>query len=208
MLGWVSKNQAREPNPEEFVTSPEAAVQATPVALDETLTAVRNLAAHSLLTGVPVNELDYPLRLQLTDMGQIVVDDYDCDVVRWLRTQGGNYSDQSVRISHAGHVAVHSTGVIQSGEVTEIALDVEALVSAAQAVQSLLTQLGITEEEAIQARDAIADILSGAQDNQVDSGHLQAAGRRLVSILSQAGTAVTGAALADGLIQALHGAGI
>jgi hypothetical protein len=208
MLGWVSRNQARQPNSEEFVTSPEAAVQGTPVTLDETLTAVRNLAAHSLLTGVPVNELDYPLRLQLTDMGQIVVDDYDCDVVRWLRTQGGNYSDQSVRISHAGHVAVHSTGVIQSGEVTEIALDVEALVSAAQAVQSLLTQLGITEEEAIQARDAIADILSGAQDNQVDSGHLQAAGRRLVSILSQAGTAVTGAALADGLIQALHGAGI
>ena len=42
----------------------------------------------------------------------------------------------------------------------------------------------------------------------VDNGLLKAAGGRLVSILNQAGTAVAGAALAAGLIQALHLAGI
>jgi hypothetical protein len=208
LLGWIAREQHRNPNPEEFVGSSEATLNGTPATLDETLAAVRNLAAHSLVTGVPVNELDYPLRLQLTDMGQIVVDDYDCDVARWLRSREGTYSDQSVHVTNAGHVAAHSTGVIQSGEVTEIVLNVEALVSAAHAVQSSLTELGITEDEAIQTRKAIADILSGAQDDVVDKGLLKAAGGRLVSILSQAGTAVAGAALADGLIQALHLAGI
>jgi hypothetical protein len=208
LLGWIAREQQRHPNPDEFVGSSDAIVNGTPATLDETLAAARNLAAHSLVKGLPVNEVDYPVRPQLTDTGQIVVDDYDCDVARWLRGREGTYSDQSVHVTNAGHVAAHSTGVIQSGEVTEIVLDVEALVSAAHAVQSSLTQLGITEEEATQARNTIADILSGARDNPVDNGRLKAAGRRLVSILSQAGTAVAGAALADGLIQALHGAGL
>jgi hypothetical protein len=208
LLGWIAREQKRQPNPEEFVGSSDAIVNGTPATLDETLAAARNLAAHSLVIGLPVNEFDYPIRPQLTDTGQIAVDDYDCDVAQWVRSQGGSYSDQSVHVSNAGHVAVHSTSVTQSGDVTDNVLDVEALVSAAHAVQSLLTQLGITEDQTIQARKAIADILSGAQDDVVDNGLLKAAGGRLVSILNQAGTAVAGAALAAGLIQALHLAGI
>ena len=204
LLSWIARERKRQPNPEEFVGSTDAIVNGTPATLDETLAAARNLAAHLLVEGLPVNEVDYPVRPRLRDTGQIVVDDYDCDVARWLRSQGGSYSDQSVHVSNAGHVAVHSTGVTQRGDVTENVLDVEALVSAAHAVQSLLTQLNITEDEAIQARNAIADILSGAQDDPVNSGLLKTAGGRLVSILNKAGTAVAGATLADALIQALH----
>jgi hypothetical protein len=183
-------------------------VNGTHATLEETLAAARNLAAHLLVEGVPVNDFDYPIRSQLTDMGRIVVDDYDCDVTRWLRSRGGSYADHSVHVSNAGHVAVNSTGVVQSGDVTENVLNIEALVSAAHAVQSFLPQLDITDDEAIQAREAVVDILSGAQDRVADHGRLKAAGGRLVSILSQAGTAAVGTALADGLIQALHLAGI
>jgi len=149
-----------------------------------------------------------PIRAQLTDMGRIVVDDDDCDVERGLRSRGGGYADHSVHVSNAGHVAVNSSGVVQTGEVNENVLNIEALVSVANVVQNLLPQLDIPDDEATQARGAIADIRSGARDDMADQGRLKAAGGRLVSILSQEGTAAAGTALAAGLIQALHLAGI
>jgi hypothetical protein len=67
MLLWLSLHGDRQPNPEEFTSSKESVVTGIRASTEETLTAVRNLAAHSLVTGVPVNELDYPLRIHLTD---------------------------------------------------------------------------------------------------------------------------------------------
>lgn len=176
--------------------------------LEETLAAARNLAAHLLVEGVPVDNFDYPIRPQFPDMGRIVVDDYDCDVERWLQSRGGGYADHSVHVSNAGQVAVNSTGAVQTGHVTENVLNIEALASVANDVQNPLPQLDIPDDEATQARKAIADIPSGAQDDVADHGRLKAAGGRLVSILSQAGAAAVGTELADGFIQALHLAGI
>ncbi|HUY07996.1 MAG TPA: hypothetical protein VMW80_00885 [Candidatus Dormibacteraeota bacterium] len=208
LLWWLAREQRRQPNPGEFVDSSDAMVNGRRATLDETLAADRNLAAHLLVTGVPVNEFEYPVRPQLTDTSGIVVDDYDCDVARWLRSRVGGYSDQSVHVSNAGHVAVNSTSVVESGDVTEKVPNIEALVSATHAVQSLLPQLGITDDEAIQARNAPADILSGPEDDVADHGRLKAARGRLVSILSPATAAAVSTALGDGLIQTLNLPGI
>jgi hypothetical protein len=208
MLLWLSLHGDRQPNPEEFTSSKESVVTGIRASTEETLNAVRNLAAHSLVTGVPVNELDYPLRIHLTDLGRIVVDDHDCDVNRWLRSQGGDHSDRSIHVTNSGQVAINSTGVVQVDAELRVVLDIDGLISAAHAVRSLLPQLDLAAEDVDEARRTADEIVEGAQSDHVDPSRLIAAGQRLLPILGRAGTAVAGAALADGLVLALHAAGI
>jgi hypothetical protein len=72
----------------------------------------------------------------------------------------------------------------------------------------LLPQLGLSVEDADEAKRTADEIVESAQGNHPDPGKVFAAGQRLLPILSRAGTAVAGAALVDGLVEALHAAGI
>lgn len=207
VLRWLSSDGDRQPNPEEFMSSAGGILAGTQVTTDETLAAVRNLVAHSLISGVSVNELDYPLRIHLTDLGRIVVDDYDSDVSQWLKHQGGG-SDRSIHVTNARQVAINSTGVAQIDRSQWVDFDIGGLVSAAHAVRSLLPQLDLSADDVDQARDAADEIVDGAQGGNIDPSRLVEVGQRLLPILGRAGTTVAGAALADGLVQALHAAGI
>lgn len=208
VLLWLSVSGGRQPNPEEFVSSANGVVLGIQATTEEALSAVRNLAAHSLISGTDVNELDYPLRIHLTDLGRIVVDDYGSDVGRWLQGQEGGYSDRSIHVTNARQVAINSSDVVQVDASQEVALDIDELLSAAHAVRSLLPQLDLTAEDSDEARRMADEIVDSATSDDADPSRLMAAGQRLLPILGRAGTAVAGAALADGLVQALHAAGI
>lgn len=196
-LLWLAENERRQPKHNEFLIAAAGVVDGVQATEDEVIRVLRNLDNHRLVTGVRVNELDYPLRLSLRPEGRIVVDDYDADVDTWLRR--GIMIDQSVRVGSAVNLAAHSSEVVQ------LAIDNRAVVQAAEAVAQAIPALGLDGQSSSELQVAAAEVVEAGKEG----GHrLQAAGKKLLGLLESVAIAAGSTALTNVLIAQLHAAGV
>lgn len=197
----LAQDRPLQPNPQDFLGASAATVEGQLATETEVIRTVKNLTAYGLLTGVPVAEVDYLLRLDLTPEGRVVVDDFEGKVGAWQASRGG---DHSVRVGHAVNVAAYSSNVTQ----ISTGIDTNALRAAVQAVVEALPALTLGDRQEALVSECAAEIVVEATSAEPDTGRLRAAGHRLLGMLQDAGTAATGGALTDMLVHGLHAAGL
>ncbi|WP_424187597.1 hypothetical protein ACOBQX_07295 [Actinokineospora sp. G85] len=201
-LLWLSK-RSDQPTPESFLKEGGELVGGQQVGEAELESAVQRLVDMKLLNGkLTAWGRTMPLRSQLTGDGRRCVDDFDGDTDAWDRRHMPTI-DQSVTVTAGrdAQVAAHAQNVNQVQNSTQV--DVGKLAEWTRTAKESIPALGLTEEQAEEARQVSQEILAETEASVPDQSKLKTLGTRLLTILPLASA---GGTLVKLLIDGIGGA--
>lgn len=180
-LIWLEQHDAAMPRPELFQDEPTSVVDGAQVTDQELERVLRVLVAREMVKGPRIMGRDTPIRVRLTELGQICVYDHDGDMQAWRATTGP--SSISFDAGGSMQTAVNSTGVVQVIQINDGPVDLEKFSRAARTLLDEVDTLDLPADELEELRQAGEELHSELEGSAPDHARLRKLGGTIVRLL-------------------------